>query len=250
MTQDKLLQLSPDEQAVALRHLAALLDAAHYLQNQIREGQLTEDMCASLLGLCEFSLVDVCKVLGYKADLAADLEQRHGEIRAANIRIRELEQQLGSSRTTDGLKELMQRLRENVCRWWKQDGFGHVHDFSLEGYGACKVELSCMLFGPDDRHGDTPVTARQRYVEWLAALPYDLYQDPREHEPDILDTPRNRTLLVELITHRFPSARITAWRNRPANRQGNDSWELFQIDVYVHDLSDLEEPEASGESSG
>lgn len=248
--QDTILQLSPDAQVVAMRNVGTLVEAAHHLHEQIKTGQLTEEMRGTLLGLCEFSLVDVCKVLGYKADLAAELEQRHGEIRAANIRIRELEQQLGSSRSTDGLKELVQRLRENVCRWWKQDGFGQVHDFSLGGYGACKVELSCMLFGPDDRHGDTPVTARQRYAEWLAALPYDLYQDPREHEPDLLDTPRNRTLLVELITSRFPSARITAWRNRPANRQGNDSWELFQIDVYVHDHSDLEEPEACGESSG
>lgn len=51
MTTDKTIELPPGEQAVALRHVGSLVDAAHYLHNQIKEGLLTEERRAFLLGL-------------------------------------------------------------------------------------------------------------------------------------------------------------------------------------------------------
>jgi len=234
-----LVELTPDERAVAMRHTHELVGAAAHLHEKVKAGTLTEEMRGILLGLCEHELANAALVLGYSSDLAAEVDRRHAELRAANQRVHELEQQLGASRTTDGLSELIQRLRGNVETWWTAEGLGHVPEFAIGGWGVCRVEFSCHLFGPHD--GDNPVTAEQNHLAWLASLPYTLYN--RGHsELDVLDTDANRSRLVELLTGRFPSLRVAEWKNHVLTGKGEHAWGLRSAVCYIYDLAELEVP--------
>ncbi|OPX89448.1 MAG: hypothetical protein A4E53_01525 [Pelotomaculum sp. PtaB.Bin104] len=245
MDEETRVVLDPDAKEFTLKSIAELHSALGFLYDQIKKNQAERSLVDSVLGIAEHCIADAGKKLGYDGTIKKELEERHAAIRAANIRIRELEEQLGSSKPMDGFKEQVKHLAELVEKFWQSQGFGcYVRDFSLGKWGVLKLELTFSLDRADsvlfqEKH---PVSKREAHKQRIQSLQDRdfmlLEEEDRRYE--MKDCDSNKAKLVEIIKNRFPSAVITRFDVRSMNRNLDDYY-ISSIEVYIRDVMDLVE---------
>ena len=244
MDNETKIVLDADAKEYALKAISEVYSGFSFLYNQLKEDQAERSLVDSVLGLSEHYIAKIGDRLGYNGTLKKELEERHVAIRTANLRIRELEQQLGSSKPINGFKEQVKYLGELIEKFWQDQGFGtYIKDFSLSKWGVLKLELTFSL----DRDGsllddENPVSSREAHrqrIESLRERSFELLQEEcRRYE--MRDCDSNKTKLIEIIRARFPSAVITRFEVRSMNRN-QDTFYISSIEFYIRDLMDLAE---------
>lgn len=139
--------LSPDQQAVMAKSLKTCYSGLQTLLEFASKGILDAELCRNVLTTNEHELASVSKLIGVQIDSAANIERRHAQLRAANMRIHELEAQLGAQVSAAHIQQGMERFSKRLNSWWDLEGFGHISDIKLNAYGNCEVVFSCSLFG-------------------------------------------------------------------------------------------------------
>ncbi|AKG36114.1 hypothetical protein [Paenibacillus durus] len=240
MTHEANVTFTADDKAVVLKSTKDLFFAAKQLHEWISTDDLSQEMAGILPSLIESHFGEIAKQLGYESVLTKEKEERHREIRKANERIRELENQMGEARPVDGLKEQITHLTSIVSDWWREYGFRHVSDAGLTQYGFYKAKFCFMLEYMGSTFSDTPVTDKAQHksrLEQLQEEGWNIGFDKRGNEPHLIDNDNNRTKLIKLIESRFPSAKIVRTRNHYSDRRGH--YEFRDIEVYIYDLHDI-----------
>ncbi len=205
--------LTPDTVAVVSKPLKNTSLALAALQQLLTKDELDADYAKTLLGLVELNMADVSKRIGVPTETQAEVEERFALISAANIRIAELEHQLGEAAQIDSLIHGIKFHEEKFRQWWKTQGFGHTSKFSIDSYGI-KATLSGSLSGKlSSIFSDTPVSDKENKVLWLNSLVDKGYvlsglENKDKREVELIDCDKNRELIVKLITQQFPSAAI------------------------------------------
>lgn len=233
------LVLNEDQVAVAQRHIK---DAHFALATitQCLEGKmpLTEELVKNCLSVSEYQLRDLCKTLGVETHGAAEIDERHAKLRAANMRIRELEGQLGDSNAPELTQMGVKRLSEHLNKWWDLEGFGHIAELKFGPYGV-DVKFSCNLFGDFHLIGSkTPVSDRERKALWYASLAergFVLCVEEGEREPAVDDCDQSRRTLADLFTSRMPSAFVTSFHGH--GRRGQ--YVLRDVEVFIRNYADI-----------
>ena len=202
---------------------------------------------SNVLKVAEFGLADVGKILGIETESAQEREERYAMLRAANMRVRELEAQLGNTQGPDVIQACLKTLDARLNSWWDVEGFGFISDIAFQRYG-CTVNFSCSLFG-DFRGSDspTPVSDKERRAQWHANLAERGFVVVQEDEREwaLEDCDATRKTLIDLIGLRLPSARVLKLEN--ANRSKAPGFILQGVKVYIGQLSDiLALPEKAG----
>lgn len=235
------ITLTPDSRAVGLQKLQQIQQALGTLAAVIGHGKRPLDAAlpTNVLKVAEFELADLGKTLGIETDSAREREERFAMLRAANLRVRELEAQLGNSQGADVTQACLKTLDARLNSWWDLEGFGHITDIAFQRYG-CTVNFSCSLYG-DFRGSDskTPVSDKERRALWHASLAergFSLVQED-QREWALLDCDATRKTLVELIALRLPSARVLKLEN--ANRSNAAGFILQGVEVYIGQLADI-----------
>ena len=141
MEQEPLVTLDEDQKAVALIELQELHRVASYLYESVKKDQLTEEMRRVLCSLCEAHTTRAAEILGYDLDLTEEREKRYVEIRTANMRIHELEKQLGCCDITNVVPKKLQLLSRLIRDWWGMEGFGYVSDIRIYHHFNQLMEL-------------------------------------------------------------------------------------------------------------
>lgn len=240
---DDNVTLDADTRAVLMRELAEQLSAWSMLHGMLkREEVLPRELTRNVLYASESRLVQVCKLTGVELDTVAERENRFAKIRAANERVRALEEQLGKSGTPQQTSAHLQMLARKLSAWWARDGFGYVRDISFTQYGQVTAELSCNLFGDFLlMHSDTPVTDKERKRQWHETLRqrgFVLQTEKGEHNPDIVDCDATRQALLRTISRALPSATISSTTNHHS-RSG--AMVLRSVQLHIEKLDDLEQ---------
>jgi hypothetical protein len=237
--------LNEDQKVKLLKDTKDLFFAAKQLHDWLEKGTLAKDMSSVLPSLIESHFVSISNALDYESALVKEHEQRHVEIRRANQRARDLEQQLASSKPIDGLAEQLHGLERIVYDWWKEEGFNHISETTFTGHGSMRIEFSFML----DTHtsaliDDKPVTnvkKKANKINQLIERGFELEkEDENSRSWNVLDTSNNRRLLTEMIIDRFPSvniSKIDAWAK--GGRNNNEKWTIWRLEAYIHDLRDI-----------
>ena len=115
-------------------------------------------------------MADVSERIGVPTETQAEVEERFALISAANLRIKELERQLGQAAQIDLLIQGVSLLEEKFRHWWKTQGFGHTSKFSIDSYGA-KATLSGSLSGSfSSMFSEAPVSDKQNKAIWIKSL--------------------------------------------------------------------------------
>lgn len=239
-TEEKDIKLDADKQAVALKTIKDVQFALHTLGESLKsENGAGEDSVRTILSLCGFHLSDLSKLTGVPTQTAAEVEQRHAEIRAANMRVHELERQLGEASPDDLIQPGITRLEQLLNRWWKYEGFGHISEVDFGRYG-CKIKLSCSLFGDYFIvNSPTPVSDKERKKLWHAALREQGYilVNPRNGDDlAVEDCEQSRKTLTTLIKSRMPSASIRTFGNHSTR---NGEMTMDYVELFVRDITDF-----------
>lgn len=244
MDDETRVALDADAKEYTLKQLVEVYSGLSFLYNQVKEDQVERNLIDSVMGLSEHYLAKIGEKLGYHGTLKKEVEERHAAIRAANLRIQELERMLGSSKPLDGLREQIKHLGEVVENFWQEQGFGsYISKFDIGKYGVIKMELTFSL----DRGGtlikdENPVSSREAHrqrIESLKEHGFELVKQEDRHF-EMKDTDSNKTKLIEIIKTRFPSAMVTRFDIHSMGRN-QDVYYISRIEVYIRDIMDLTE---------
>lgn len=237
--QDDERLLNADQQAVAQRELREMVFGLSHLLKQLTEnGTMHVGTTRAVFSLAESRLVDIAKLVGIEIHTQVEQEDRYARIRAANLRIHELERQLGAAVTPAVIQMGIQSVCERLNKWWDQRGFGYIGDLRLTQYGHIEANFSCMLTGAWALTGSkTPISDKEAKALWIASLAergFALTDD--DGDPGILDCDKSRQAMQRLFAD-IPSASIVSTTNH-VNRHG--SWVMRDAKVYIRKLEDIE----------
>lgn len=247
--EEQMLTPNADQMEVSVRHVQdaqlALSLIAHTLKTK---GRISEEVMRTCLASVEHQVADLGRLLGVSTQSEAAVTERFAQLRAANLRIRDLEAQLGQGQSPEATQQAIRQLYEHLNKWWDLDGFGHISEMHFEPYGI-SVKFSCSLFGAFRLlRSKTPVSDRDNYQQWVSDLEsrgYVLYREKGEREPNLKDCDQTRAALERLFAQRLPSATVTAFENQ---RRG-EAIALTNIHVLIRryeevlNLPVLDQPE-------
>ncbi|MFV5894484.1 MULTISPECIES: hypothetical protein [Bacillus cereus group] len=236
--QEKLVVLNADQKAVALKGLKDLFFAAKQMHEWLSEDTLTEEMKGTLISLSECHISDVAKATNYESNLAKERAERHVDIRNANIRIRELEQQMANMKPIDGLKEQLAGLTRKVDEWWDELGFNYISEMSFSKWGGLDIKFGFQLGRLSRSFSSTPVSDKEEdedKIQQLCNKGFIFTEEDREAH--LADNDTNKQLLVQLLEERFPSIQITGmetWSGR-RNREAH----IRYVTAYLGELHEI-----------
>jgi len=233
--------VNADERAVALKEIEAImmgLKALHEgLQTKIEIGYAKD-----ILGLMEHGVKKIGGAIHVETQTAADIEERHRDIRKANLRVRELEEQMGLMGDIEVLPRKMEVLSRKLNHWWDVEGFGHILELRFTGYGACEIELNGSLCFPRGFMSDTPISDIKNKADWIESLKkrgFKLNKPGERRDTRVLDNDHNRNILFGLIKKDFPSANIYEWKSRGGQSDAMAST-LDSIRLMINDIKEID----------
>ncbi|MDF9778895.1 hypothetical protein [Pseudomonas baetica] len=200
--------------------------------------EIPHEAAVSALRSVEYTIQKVGGILKVETQTAADIEERHAKLRTANLRVRELEAQLGQAQTPETTLLALRNLKEQLTRWWELEGFGHVSEVVFEAYG-CRAKLSCHLYGDFPLvDSPTPLTDKERKVLWYQSLRDRGFElEISRGDTAIVDNDASRKALAVLIAKRFPSGTIVGIGN--VGSRGSSSLTMRDVDVRITNLEDI-----------
>lgn len=220
--------------------------ALGFVRDLSRRPDASKQALHSGLYTVESVLATLCKTMGVELDSAAEREARYADLRAANTRVRELEQQLGQSVAPQAIACGLKAYANSLRRWWREDGMGYVGDLSFGEWGGCEMRLSCSpgMRWVSSEKPDSDRKSREAWIKELATQGFSLTNDDPGHER-IEDTPKARELLLAAIKLALPSSTVSKI-STGCDRKGR--FLLEDITIYVHDLEDVERLEQRTDS--
>ncbi|RIJ84993.1 hypothetical protein RSP822_18165 [Ralstonia solanacearum] len=234
------ITFTPDSSAVVVRKVQDAFNALGVLHGAAKKPNqgLDIELATNALKVAEFNIADLCKVLGVETDSAAEREERYAALRQANLRIRDLENQLGLSQAPEAVQASLKAMDEHLNKWWDLEGFGYIKDIDFGRYG-CRVNFSCNLFGAfGSWDSDTPVTDRDRKAAWIENLKergFVLFKDDRDWH--LLDCDASRDALRQLIAGRIPSANVRSFEN--FHRRNDSGYCLRSAEAFISNISEI-----------
>ncbi len=238
------IKFTADQRAVALRSIQEMYSGLSHFNEMIKKDELYADMREAIPHNLEHYATDLFKAVGYDSDTEKKIKERYAEIKKANMRIHELERQMGEQGDVDMLPQVIKYLSDKIYSFWKKDGFGHVSEIEFGQYGNCRIKFSGMLFPHSHlTMSDTPETDKRSAAQWIQRLKDRGFVLVKESEHSrreefVLDNDHNRALVVALITGRFPSAKVISIDSHLMFKK-DDVFSIRNISAIIYNLSDI-----------
>jgi hypothetical protein len=192
----------------------------------------------SVLKLVESNISKLGKAMGVETQSEKNIEERHGDMRRANTRIRELESLLGQGQPPEGIQPALKALCRQINDWWGLEGFGHISELAFGEYGL-KVDFCCQFIGVEPHVvTPTPVSRKERMALWQESLKergFVLAQDDEDRDKGIRDCDQSRNTLRQLFAQRLSSARISKFEGRESRGES----QLTSVEVYISDITQI-----------
>lgn len=242
----KIIELNEDQKSVCLSALKDINDQLGFMYSLIKENKLDEEMRDTLSSLFEYRMADLSKQTGYDGMSTKKVEEKHSEIRNLNMKIRKLEEKIGSQDLTDKLKEQIKYLTGLVDKWWDIEGFKFIREMSFRKYGLFEAKLGFSFNDFSSHYSDKPITRKEKHKTWLEQLEERGFKVVK-YKGDgamLIDCDENRKLLINMIKNRIPSAEIIQWENYNVSRRNEEElFEIRQLEILIRDAQDIKKLE-------
>jgi hypothetical protein len=237
---EEVVVLTEDNKTLGLKELKDLYNAAGTLYEWVKSDTLTVEMKETLFSLIESYTAGAGKYIGFDSMAQEKIDKMHEKIRAANDKIRGLEEKLADSASPDMVKEFLDKAHWAMYTWWKSFGFSLVTDDSFNGYGY-KARF-CLDIGHISFISTHPSKDKKESEDRLQKMLDDGWKlkiPNRERSYHILDTPDNRDKIYALIRQKFRSAKITKWENW--NLGQSDEFYLRDFEIIIYDYQEIKD---------
>lgn len=240
MSDKKIISLDKDAKEVCLSAIKDISSQLSFMYDLIKTNKLDEEMRDTLSNLFEYRMRDISKKTGYDGLSTKVVEEKHKAIREANLKIRELEKQIGSEDLTDKIQPQIKYLSELISKWWDIEGFNYIREMNFGRYGVLEVELGFSFNDFSSRYSDKPVTKKEQHKTWIEEVKERGFAVAHKKGDGymLVDCESNRQLLISMIKNKFPSAKITKIENYRI--LGSDEM-LFQIRGLTLIIKDIRE---------
>ncbi|PFT46233.1 hypothetical protein [Bacillus cereus] len=240
--EEKKFELNEEQKSVLLKALKDIHFANAQLREWVRKDSLSVEMSKTLPALIESYFSEASEVLDYESYLLEEKEKRYVEIKKANQTIHELQIKLGSEKPIDGLKEQLKFLSEIVRDWWNIEGFNHVNEIKYYPYGEMRVEF-CFMLEHYRIYSKTPLAdkrSRAEHIQYLRDQGFEFadFEKGRSEKLNLIDNHQNRTLLLEMLTERFPSIEVHSFSNH-SSYSNKEVFIIRHIDASICNLADI-----------
>ncbi|MED0951681.1 hypothetical protein P4T70_26835 [Bacillus mobilis] len=228
--QKELVALNEDDKAIALKGLEDLYFSAKQMHEWLSKDKLTEEAKGLFISLSESYISDVAKATNYESDLAKERERRSADLRNANLRIRELKQQMAEMKPIDGLKEQLHSLTNTIKDWWRELGFNYISEMTFTDYGGLNVKFAFSL----NRRSRRKKEAVDK-IQQLRDKGFVLMKEGNELQ--LADNDMNKKLLINLLEERFPSIQIE--RIEAFFERDNQLSYIESVKAYIGELHEI-----------
>ncbi|MFJ2456561.1 hypothetical protein ACIOWK_33490 [Pseudomonas protegens] len=233
------LDLSEDQRAAikaTVKKAQQSLAIFPFLLEQSTVPGLTRAQARMAMETTEFELATLGRLLGVDTESKATIEQRFGELRQANMRIRDLEALLGQQMPAEAVQPALGNLARQLRDWWRLEGFGHTSEIQFGEY-SLQVRFSLQSLSARPLiAGAEHLSHSERKALWLADLErrgFILHDDDGK---GVTDCPASRDALRVLFAERFPGTHKIA---QFVSREGDHASKLVSVEVYVYDLAQI-----------
>ncbi|MCU5282345.1 hypothetical protein OCA22_28760 [Bacillus cereus] len=234
----ELVVLNEDDKAIALKGLKDLCFSAHQMHEWLSQNKLTEEAKGLFISLSERCITDVAKATNYESNLAKERERRSTDLRNANLRIRELEQQMANMKPIDGLKEQLCLLANTIKNWWRELGFNHITAISFTDYGGLEIKFAFSLNQRSILFRRKTVSDKKDAVDKIQVLRNKGFIFMNEsNELQLVDNDTNKKLLISLLEERFPSIQID--RIEASFERDNQESYIKSVTAYIGVLQEV-----------
>lgn len=234
--------LNDDEKEVVMKSVKDAHFALQQLFSWLGKDSLTDEMSETLVSVVDYKVADIGKILGVDTNSKEKVEEKHAEIRTANLKIQELEKKLGANAPIEGLKEQLKELSDLFNKWWKKDGFSYVKNIQFTEYGRFEAELGVSFHSFSSSFSKTPASDRLTRAEWIQSLKdkgYQLYEKEKGSDIELLDCPENRKLIEDEIEERFPSGEVYNWDSRRILDAPGRLYQILSIKIDIQDVREI-----------
>ncbi|WP_242298937.1 hypothetical protein [Bacillus cereus group sp. BfR-BA-01382] len=228
--QKELVAINEDDKAIALKGLEDLYFSAKQMHEWLSKDKLTEEAKGLFISLSESYITDVAKATNYESDLAKERERRSADLRNANLRIRELKQQMAEMKPVDGLKEQLHSLTNTIKDWWRELGFNYISEMTFTDYGGLNVKFAFSL----NRRSRRKKEAVDK-IQQLRDKGFVLMKEGNELQ--LADNDTNKKLLINLLEERFPSIQIE--RIEASFERDNQESYIESVKAYIGELHEI-----------
>jgi len=236
--QEKMVVLNEDDKAVCLKSIKDMFFASKQLHEWLAKDELSVEVKNTLISIIESHTAEFSKILEYDSQAANRIDDMFGGIRQANVRIRELEQQLANNSPVSGVKELLYAMHDGLYRWWNRQGFSLVTNDNFGSFGY-KGRFGLGL-NSSSIYSRKPVTEKKERKDKLQQMiedGYEFIKPEGEHEYVLLDTQINRSKITELLKTTFPSIKIIRWKNYCLVKE--DDFMLRDVEIIIYNLAEI-----------
>lgn len=245
---DSPVSLNADQKAIVCDGIRQAVDVMRYVHELAAKDTLTVSARSNGIGLAYSYLDRAADAAGFASDREDEHKATQKVLRAANERIRELENQLAQSVTGEALAQAVKKTCDSIWPAWKKAGFCHATEISL-GSRYLSATLRCDADDGLFTHSDTPETDKQTADVAKARLEEAGIQftgDGRRHEDRrALDTDSNKAAIAQVILGIWPQAKITRWESSYLNFGETSGFVIRGVEVLIPIESLIGEGETS-----
>lgn len=196
---------------------------------------LTREHARNVMNVVESHLRDLGKVLGVDTEAAQRIEERHADIRRANLEIHRLEALLAKQAPPEAIQPALYQLGKQLYRWWQLEGFGHVSDISF-GEHSMNAKFSCQFIGcKPNVEGGEALSPAERRAAWMANLERRGFVLLDDDGKGVSDCHQSREALRNLFALRLPGAKIHQF----VSREGRHGSKLVDVHVWLYNLEHI-----------
>lgn len=200
----------PEKIAKATHAVDEMLASLSFFKTLLNGGPQVSEIYTHL-SLLEHGLKDLSDCTGYNGILAKEMENRHAELRAANLKINQLAQELGRGVTPSAVSAAIRRYESLFRAWYESHGFKYasvtINQWGL--YAEMTDELANTVKKTVNlADKETYAAAISRPDNRLISRDPEFDIDPDRYHSNLSDTQRNRSALLALYQTELPNARI------------------------------------------
>ncbi len=230
------LPFTPDQQEEIMIAVKKIQQNLAMIPFHFKNGGVSRFVADSVMNITEFEISNLGNLLGVNTDAETKLEERHGKLRKANMRIHELERLIGQNFNPQAIQPALKTLCQQINGWWDLEGFGLISDLSFGEYNL-KAVFSCQFISIRPHIENTEhLPRKERFALWLKQLQaqgFRLLED--SGDKGIQDCEASRQALRDLFARRFDSAFISSF----VSRETKNGSHLTGVEVYIRDITEI-----------
>lgn len=200
------MEISKSKEKIFLEKYNHIMFVLSYCKDKVVNKTLSEKENEMYLSLLESYTSDILEIMGYDKKLKNDIRERSKSLREANLKIRDLEKQLGQKVSMSDIVYGFEAYSKEIKDWWKEEGFISFKPFSLTNNKVIEVDLSLTPHKEYNSMFKSNIESENEKLKEKDEINFKKLSEKYDFSNfKLVDNDKNRNLLFSVILNKFPN---------------------------------------------